>query len=249
MRTVFASMLLALASHCLASETCTAFSPSGKPPVLTNARMALKTHPLCFSDFAVLHSGITHGPLWSAEYLTREHLLLAQDGVRTNKFYQEPSLPNGEGARLADFKRSGYDRGHMSPAGDRWNARAMAESFSLANMVPQDPVNNRKLWARIEQSVRHMALQSGDAYVVTGPMFVGAQLKTIGESGVFVPTQLFKVVYLPTRRVAFALVVDNTATSRYAVQTVHELERTSGITFPGIPEPLKDQRIGELDGI
>jgi endonuclease G, mitochondrial len=245
----FASLLLAVASQCFAGDACTGFSPNGRPPVLTNTRMAVRTQSLCYSDFAVLHSGVTHGPLWSAEHLTRAHVLLAEDGVRTNRFYEEPALPDGEGARLADFRRSGYDRGHMSPAGDRWNAQAMAESFSLANMVPQNPVNNRKLWARIEQSVRHLALQSGEAYVVTGPMFAGSEIRTIGERGVFVPTQLFKVVYLPSRAVAFAVVADNTATARYSVVTVHELERSSGISFPGIPEGLKNQRTGDLDGI
>jgi endonuclease G len=158
-------------------------------------------------------------------------------------------LPPGEGARLADYKRSGYDRGHMSPAGDRWDAQAMAESFSLANMVPQNPVNNRRLWAHIEEAVRRVASESGEAYVVTGPMFNGSQLKTIGATGVFVPTQLFKVVYLPSRKLTFAVVVDNTATNQYTVRTVHELERASGIKFPGIPESLKDTRIGGLNGV
>ncbi len=85
----------------------------------------------------------------------------------------------------------------------------MAESFSLANIVPQDPPNNRRIWSRIEQAVRRLVEESGDAYVVTGPLFSGRQLQTIGESRVFVPTQLYKVVYLPQRQITFAVVVDN----------------------------------------
>lgn len=245
-----ASLLLAVAAHAgAATPSCTAFTPNAQWPVLTNQKMAPKTRLLCYSDFAVLHSGITHGPLWSAEHLTRDHIEAAEDMVRTNKFFEDARLPEGEGATLADYKRSGYDRGHMSPAGNRWNPEAMAQSFSLANVVPQDRQNNERLWARIETAVRKLALRYDDTYVVTGPMFSGQQLRTIGPTGVFVPTQLFKVVYVPSRQLAFAVVTDNVSTNRYDIKTIHELEAMSGIRFPGIPENLKDQRPGGLKGV
>jgi endonuclease G, mitochondrial len=60
---------------------------------------------------------------------------------------------------------------------------------------------------------------------------------------------LYKVVYVPAASEAFAVVVDNVATNRYDVKTVHELETMSGMRFPGIPEALKDQRIGGLKGV
>lgn len=250
MRSFVACVLFFVLSACAVSApSCNDFSPGGQPPVLSNARLAARTRLLCYSDFAVLHSGITHGPLWSAEYLTRSHLVAARDGVRTDKFFPERSLPPGEGSTLADFRHSGYDRGHMSPAGDRWNTRSMAESFSLANMVPQNPVNNRRVWSRIEEAVRRLAFSSGEAYVVTGPLFSGKNLKTIGPTGVFVPTQIYKVVYLPSRGIAFGVVVDNIATEQYATKTVHEIEQASGIWFPGIPESLKDTQQGGLNGV
>jgi endonuclease G len=249
MRKYFAGVLLALSTHAFATDNCSQFSPQGEPPVLTNPKMATEARLLCYSDFEVLHSGITHGPLWSAEHLTRTHLTAAKDEVRTNRFFEERRLPAGEGARLADYRKSGFDRGHMSPAGDRWNDEAMADSFSLANMVPQNPTNNRRLWAHIEEAVRRIGMSAADTYVVTGPMFKGAELKTIGETGVIVPTQIFKVVYVPEKHLAFAIVVSNTATNHYDVATVHELEAQSGLRFPGIPESLKDTRIGGLNGV
>jgi endonuclease G len=243
-------LLLSLAVHARGAEAaCPQFSPGGLAPVVTNPKLLTKTRMLCFDDFAVLHSGLTHGPLWSAEFLTRSHVSDAKGEVRTNRFYDEPALPEGEGASLSDYRRSGYDRGHMSPAGDRWNDNAMAESFSLANIVPQNPDNNRHLWAHIEAAVRRLATTSGDTYVVTGPLFTGARLDTIGASRVFVPTQLYKVVYVPGRRLAFAIVVDNVTTKRYDMKTVHELEAVSGLRFPGIPDALKDQRVGGLNGV
>ena len=250
MKKFLASLLVAFAAHAVAAPSaCTQFVPNAQFPVLTNAKLAPKTRVLCYSDFAVLHSGISHGPLWSAEHLTRANLDAAKDQVRTNKFYEEPALPPGEGATLADYKRSGYDRGHMSPAGDRWNERAMAESFTLANVVPQNRINNQRLWARIETAVRKIAVKYGEAYVVTGPLFTGGQLQTIGATRVFVPTQLFKVVYVPSKNMAFAVVTENVDTNRYDVKTVHELEAMSGLRFPGISESLKDQRIGGLKGV
>lgn len=249
MKKLLVSLLLAVAGHAVAAPACGQFVPDAQFPVLTNAKLAPKTHLLCYADFAVLHSGLTHGPLWSAEHLTRAHLGEAREQVRTNKFFEDPALPPGEGATLADYKRSGFDRGHMSPAGDRWNGEAMAQSFTLANVVPQDRENNQHLWAHIESAVRKLAVRYGEAYVVTGPLFAGQTLRTIGASRVFVPTQLYKVVYVPAASEAFAVVVDNVATDRYDVKTVHELEAISGIRFPGIPETLKDQRIGGLKGV
>lgn len=249
MKKFLAGLLLAVAVQAVAAPACSQFVPNAEFPVLTNQKMAPKTRLLCYSDFAVLHSGMTHGPLWSAERLTRTHLKAAKTQTRTNKFYEDPALPAGEGATLADYKRSGFDRGHMSPAGDRFSPEAMAESFTLANVVPQDRDNNQHLWARIESAVRKIAMKNDDTYVLTGPLFSGTQLRTIGASRVIVPTQIFKLVYVPSASVAFALVVDNADTRRYDVKTVHELESMSGIRFPGIPESMKNQRIGGLKGV
>jgi len=194
MQKCLAAVLMALASHAFASNPCPQFNPRGAAPILGNPRMNLKVRFVCYSDFEVLHSGVTHGPLWSAEHLTRAHLAAAKGEIRTNRFFEEARLPASERARLSDYRKSRYDRGHMSPAGDRWNDRAMAESFSLANMVPQNPTNNRHLWAHVEEAVRRIGMRAPDTYVVTGPLFNGAELTTVGKTGVIVPTHIFKVV-------------------------------------------------------
>ncbi|MBC8739807.1 DNA/RNA non-specific endonuclease [Paraburkholderia sp. UCT31] len=249
MKRILGVALLVVAMHAHAGSSCAQFSPNGLEPVLTNQKLAPKARELCFSDFAVLHSGITRTPLWSAEHLTREHLLAAKEEVRTNRFYAEPALPADERAELSDYLHSGFDRGHQAPAGDRWTDASMSESFSLANMAPENPSHNRRLWAHIEMAVRKMALSAGEAYVTTGPLFIGSQLSTIGPDHVFVPTALYKVVYIPSQQLAFAVVAENVATNHYDVKTVHELEALSGISFPGIPAGLKDRRIGGLNGV
>jgi endonuclease G len=84
-----------------------------RPRQSEDQKMAPKTRLLCSSDFTVLHSGITHGPLWSTEHLTREHIEAAKERVRTNRFFEDSRLPEGVRATLADYKRSGFDRGHL----------------------------------------------------------------------------------------------------------------------------------------
>ena len=71
----------------------------------------------------------------------------------------------------------------------------MAQSFSLANIVPQNAQHNGGAWAKIEQDTRHYVRRAkGDVYVITGPVFTEGN-PSIGNNGVMVPTYLFKLVY------------------------------------------------------
>lgn len=165
---------------------------SGMPPITPAAP---KLRELCFDQFAVLHSGNTKTPVYVAERLNRQILLAAQGLKRTDKFYADARLPRSERAELDDYRGSGWSRGHMAPAGDMGTPEAMAQSFSLANMVPQNPKQNSGPWAKIEEDTRRYVMRAqGDVYVITGPVFeAGAQ--RIGAGGVAVPSHLFKLVY------------------------------------------------------
>ena len=244
-----ATAALVASVNAFATSACPQFFPNGQEPVLTNPKMTNGARDLCFHAYAVEHSALTHTPLWSSEHLTRDNIKSAKEEVRTNRFYAEPSLPQGEGSQLADYRKSGFDRGHQSPAGDMPDDVSMSESFSLANMVAQDPTMNRVIWMHLESYVRRMAMQRGELFVTTGPLFLGQTLKTIGPDHVVVPTHMFKVVYDPRDKIAFAVVVENINTNDYTIKTVHEMEAMSGIRYPGIPEALKDQKIGALNGV
>ena len=179
---------------------CPQFFANGTPPVIT-PRPQLRE--LCYEAFAVMHSGTTKTPVFVAQRLNRR-LIESADEKRAKRFFADARLPSSERAELEDYKNSGYSRGHMAPAGDMPTPTAMAQSFSLANMVPQNAQHNGGAWNKIEQDTRRYVKRAkGDVFVITGPVFTDASPR-IGPNGVMVPTYLFKLVYDATTRNAWA---------------------------------------------
>ena len=225
-----AGVLLAamwLASSAVWAGGCPAYYVEGRLPEIRNPKLASATRELCYGVFGVMHSGVTRGPLWSAEFLRPDNIAAAQQLSRENSFHAETRLAPGERAELADYARSGFDRGHMTPNGDMPDRSTQHESFTLANMVPQDAANNRHVWAGIEGAVRKMAKKEGGLYVLTGPAYLGGQVRQVGR--VLVPTHLYKLVYSPRQRAGAAWLVENRADSAVRTVSIAELESTIGI--------------------
>lgn len=210
---------------------CQQFFADGKIPVMPQAQK-FRTRALCFSSFAVLHSGTSRTPVYVAEKLSRQSLSDAKGNKRTNNYYTEARLPRSERSDLNDYKNSKFDQGHMAPAGDMATPEAMAQSFSLANMVPQAPVNNRKAWKGIETATRKYVMRaSGDVFVVTGPIF-NTRPDTIGANKVWIPNYLFKLVYDPNTGRAWAHWLENTDKARPSKPISYaELVQRTGIDF------------------
>lgn len=210
-------------------------------PEFTRKALQASTTGLCFEAFAVMHSGISKTPLWSAEHLTRASLQAAREIPRTDSFHAEPTLPPKHGAELADYARSGFDRGHMAPAADMPTERAQHESFSLANVVPQNRKNNQVLWSAIEGATRHLTNVTGELYVITGPIFEGEKVERL-NGRVFVPTQVFKAVVNPVTNEGAAWIAPNDDSGDYQVVALTELEKKIGINlFPTLPEAAKQR--------
>jgi endonuclease G len=222
-----------------APADCPQHFVAGQAPALVDPKLEPRTRAICYAAFAVLHSGLTRTPLWSAERLTRESLEGARAIDRAGDFHADPNLPREERAELADYARSGYDRGHMAPAGDMPDPQAQEESFSLANTVPQAPALNRRLWERIESATRDLATREGEAYVVTGPIYLGADVQAL-RGRVLVPTHVYKAVYVPSRRAAGAYLAANEEDAGAERVSLAELARISGIDpFPSLPADVK----------
>ena len=194
-----------------------------------------KQRELCYEAFAILHSGETRTPVYVAQRLNRRSIEDA-DERRATKFFADARLPRGERAELEDYKRSGFSRGHMAPAGDMPTPTAMAQSFSLANMVPQDIQHNGGAWAKIEQDTRRYVRRAkGDVFVITGPVFT-PQSPRIGDNGVRVPTYLFKLVYDQHDNRAWAHWQENREGERVGRPiSYRELVKRTGVEFlPGL---------------
>ncbi len=239
---IVSTLLVAPAVALGQAPACGQFAPDGQLPVLLNAKLAQRTTLLCNDGYAVLASGITHGALWSAEHPTAASLAAARETPRQGQFYVEPRLPPADQAQIADYRRSGYDRGHMTPSGDMPDEQSQQQTFSLANMVPQTAALNRGIWVGIEMAVRRLASREGELYVVTGPAFGGGRLQAIGPDGVLVPSATWKAVYDPRTGGAGAYLCENIAKPACEVVSVAALARVIGVDpFPGLPADAKER--------
>lgn len=156
---------------------------------------------------------------------------------RTDNFRENPMVNTGS-ASLSDYRGSGYDRGHLAPAGDMaFSATAMSESFYLSNMSPQHPSFNRGIWKQLESLVRSWAVRYSVLYVATGPVLESG-LRRIGPNQVSVPNHFYKVLldYDENRGSysAIGFILPNQKgqgpLAAYAV-SVDEVERFTGIDF------------------
>ncbi len=234
--------LLAFSVNASAAPTaCPGMFAGGQAPDLLSVPLATRSHALCYESYAVLESGVTRTGLWSAEHLTRESVTLAEEQAHIKAFHPDASIGHVDRAELEDYQYSGMARGHLSQSEDAPDIGAQWETFSLANMVGQSPDSDRHLWSGIEIATRRFAQYDGDIYVVTGPAFVGPRA-TIGRR-VEVPTHLWKAIYDP-RRGAAAYVTWNRPGDAYAVVSIGELTRITGIDpFPSLPAAVKAQAI------
>jgi endonuclease G len=211
-------------------EQCREYFADSTPPIVQH-QDELKPRALCFSGFAVMHSGKSLTPFYVAEKLSRAALRDAHQ-KRTNKFFADARLPRAERAELDDYKGSGFDRGHMAPAADMTTAEGMAQCFSLANMIPQAPKNNQKAWSSIEKATRkYIKRAEGVVFVISGPVF-DTNPSTIGSNRVWVPRYIYKLVYDPSAHKAWAHWIENTDTAKAGKPiSYQELVNRTGINF------------------
>lgn len=206
-------------------EDCKDLFPSQQIPSTSQAG-----RDLCFDSFAIYYSPQDKKPIYTVEKLSREQLL-APHPRRSNQFYEEARLPFSERSLLSDYRGSGYDRGHNAPAGDMSNERAMAQSFSLANMMPQARLNNQGIWAKnVEEPTRlYVKRTAGDVYVFTGST---GNSGSIGKGQVTIPSHLYKLVYDPNKNRAWAYWVENTNEASMSPPiTYQDLMQKTGIDF------------------
>ena len=181
---------------------------------------------------------------WVAYELTASEVNGSYD--RTDNFRRDPKVQTGS-ASLADYKGSGYDRGHLAPAGDMsFSHTAMSESFYLSNMTPMKAGFNRGIWRVLESQVRDWASNHGSVYLVIGGILSGSY-KDIGPNDVTVPTHYYKVIldYDKPERKAIAFILPNEKGKKplkeYTV-SIDEVEERTGIDFfHELPDKIENE--------
>ena len=190
-------------------------------------------------------------PNWVAYELTKTEV----EGVvpRKDNFMPDPEVSYTETATTNDYKNSGWDRGHMAPAGDmKWSEQAMKESFYFSNICPQNNNLNSGIWKDLEEQVRGLAKQKGNIYVVCGPL-VSKQPKTIGGNKVAIPDAFFKALLQNDNgnwhAIAFMFANESgrKPLSTYAM-SVEDLQMITDIDFfPALPDSIERKIESQVD--
>lgn len=128
---------------------------------------------------------------WVLYVLEKSHL--TGDDRKRPFFIEDPWVAT-KSADWKNYRGSGYDRGHLCPAGDRrFSELAYNETFYTSNISPQQRDFNAGIWNRLEQKTRYWAKKWGPLTVVTAGVLEEG-LPSIGEEDVAVPKFYYKII-------------------------------------------------------
>lgn len=182
---------------------------------------------------------------WVAYELKKTHL--SNTNFKRPYFEIDKAVKSGA-AHWRNYKQSGYDRGHLCPAGDRkYSQVAHDETFLTSNISPQKHSFNAGIWNRLEQKTRYWAGKYDGVFVVSGGVLKG-NMTTIGEEKVAVPNQFYKVLIDNnsghTKVLAFVIPHKESKRPLYDfVVSVDEVEQLTGIDFFSELEDTLENRI------
>jgi len=207
----------------------------------------------------------TRNPAWVAEHITPESLAHSNADRKHSVFVEDVSIPEKFRAKLKDYFRSGYDRGHQVPAADaKWSQEAMDDTFALSNMCPQVGDGfNRDYWAHFEDFCRRLTHNYPSVRIVTGPLYLPKReadgkwrvnYEVVGNPpNVAVPTHFFKVIFaedgaLGGKVALGAFVLPNAVIASHKPLTdfevpIEAVERASGLEFASKLTPERRKRL------
>ncbi len=187
---------------------------------------------------------------WVAYTLKREHL--TYDDRKRPYFIEDPKVRT-KSADWRNYRGSGYDRGHLCPAGDRrFSEYAYNETFYTSNISPQDNSFNAGIWNRLEMRIRYWCKKYGTVYVATGGILKKG-LPSIGDEDVAIPKLYYKIVARGNEKnikvLAFLIPHRETQAPLYQfLVSVDELERLTGIDFfEKLPNALENKFESKVD--
>jgi endonuclease G len=170
---------------------------------------------------------------WVAYELKKEYL--KNNDFKRPYFIEDPKVITGS-ADWRNYKKSGYDKGHLCPAGDmEFDKKAYDDTFYTSNISPQNHEFNGGIWNRLENKVRYWAEKYNDVYVVTGGILNDSDTK-IGTEEVSVPKYFYKIVLAKSgkehKAIAFLVPNEKSQKGIYEfVVPIETVEKMTGIDF------------------
>lgn len=196
------------------------------------------------SNYTISYNRNWNQPNWVAWELNKNETKGRNN--RNEEFTADPDLAEAYQVESYDYSGSGYDRGHMCPAGDNhFDAKAMNESFYMSNICPQNHELNAGKWNDLEIACRKWANRYQQLFIVCGPIIDKRNGKRIGkEHEIIVPEKFFKVILITSTKPARAIgyIFENNGSDRpYKVHSIDEVEIITGMDFfPNLPDKIED---------
>lgn len=170
---------------------------------------------------------------WLAYELKKNYII--NNDFKRPYFIEDPKVKS-QSADWRNYKRSGYDKGHLCPAGDmEFSKSAYDDTFYTSNISPQNHDFNGGIWNRLEQKVRYWAQRYDGVYVVTGGVLKNTS-KTIGTEKVVVPDFFYKIILDESngKYKMIAFLIPNVKSNKPLydfVVSVDSIEKMTGIDF------------------
>jgi len=213
------------------TPSCTHVAPHGLPEITL-----IDSQIICRRGYVLQHDNQARIPAWVSYTLSRAQTLTC-GGTRPDRFEPDPALSRSQRADMSDYRRSGYDQGHMAPNADlSWDPQVQRESFYLSNIAPQLPGLNRGLWRELEAIVRAWAYERHSLTIYVGPVYLRNSMHTIGVNQVVVPDAFFKIIIDNQtgahQAFLFPHVAHLPAHINQVRSTLDEIQRLTRIQFP-----------------
>nr|XP_016928418.1 endonuclease G, mitochondrial isoform X1 [Drosophila suzukii] len=163
-----------------------------------------------YSDFVLSYDRRNRVAHWVCEHLQVDSIHSRSGRRGRNPYQPDMSVPSNFRSELTDYRRSGFDRGHLAAAGNHHLQRNHCQdTFFLTNIAPQVGQGfNRGAWNNLERYVRNLVHRFGSVFVCTGPLYkpkqrsggkLGVEYEMIGLNMVAVPTHFFKVIMVESK--------------------------------------------------